>query len=112
MSRDETHDAFGRAILTRDLGAAARVIEVAGERRTAAREAHADARSDVEEHARDPVPEERVRGFRGVVEETRDDELLIRAQLPKDAGGLRRVAVVGPGGPEVSSGLLDSVEHP
>jgi hypothetical protein len=97
MTRDKTHDALGRAIFTRHLRAAARVVEVTRERRTAPGETRAHARSEPEQHARDAVPEERVRGFRGVVEEARDDELFIRAQLPKDARGLGRMTVVRAG---------------
>jgi len=111
MSRDQTHDALGRAILARYFGAAARVVEVPRESRSTAGEACSHARRDLEQHARDPVPEERVRGFRGVVQESGDDELLVRAQLPKDARGLGGMTVVRAGGAEVSSGLLHSVEH-
>src|SRR3989442_497895 len=94
----------------RELGAAARVVEVAREHGIPAREPGPypwrDAR---EEHARDAVPEERPRRLRSVVEESRGDELVVRAEGAEDARGLVRVPLVRAGGAEVAHRLLEAV---
>ena len=112
MSRDEAHDALGCPIRARELRAAARVVEVARERRISRREARADAWSErLEDHARDPVPQQRVRWFRAVVKDARNDELLIRPELAEDSRGLGGVPVVRAGRTEVPDRLLHAVEH-
>src|SRR5213082_1102283 len=46
-----------------------------------------------------------------IVQQTGDDDLVVRAELSQDASGLVRMSVVGPGGAEVAGCLLDSMEH-
>jgi len=111
MSRDQAHDTLGRAVFARHFRAAARVVEITRERRLAAGEPRAYARGDPEEHARDAVPEQCVHGFRGIVEDAGDDELLVGAELAKDARRLGRVAVVRTCGANVSRGLAHAMEH-
>ena len=79
--------------------------------RLRAGEPRAYARGDPEEHARDAVPEQCVHGFRGIVEDAGDDELLVGAELAKDARRLGRVAVVRTCGANVSRGLAHAMEH-
>src|SRR5258706_362031 len=111
MSFDQTHDTLRRAVVARELRAATRVVEVARERRVAGGETCPNAWRELEKNARDAVPQHGVRGFRGVVQDAGDDELLVRAELPKDARGLGRMAIVRAGRAEVAHGLLHSVEH-
>jgi len=111
MSRDQAHDTLGRAVFARHFRAAARVVEITRERRLAAGEPRAYARGYPEEHARDAVPEQCVHGFRGIVEDAGDDELLVGAELAKDARRLGRVAVVCTCGANVSRGLAHAMEH-
>jgi len=112
VARDEAHDALRGAVGLRQLGAAAGMVEIARERRVAAREANPHERSEPrEQHSRDPMPEPGARGLRPVVQETRDDEFVIRTKLAQDARGLRRVTVVRAGGPEIADRLLDTMEY-
>ena len=112
MSRDETHDALGCAVLPRELRTAARVVEVAPERRVPGSKARPNAGGErLEEHSRDAVPEERVRWFRGVVKDARDDELLVRAKEPEDPRGLGRMPVVRAAWAEEPDRLLHAVKH-
>jgi hypothetical protein len=57
------------------------------------------------------MPEQRVRGFRGVMQDAGDDELLVRAKLPEDACRLRRMAIVPACRAEIPHRLLHTVEH-
>jgi hypothetical protein len=112
VPRDEPHDAFGGAVVARELGPAASVIEIAREGRVARGETRPHARRErFEENARDTVPEQGVRWFRDIVEEARGDELFVRAELAKDAHGLGRVPIVRAGWAEVSHGLPHTVKH-
>jgi len=77
MSGNQANDPLGRAVVARELGAAARVIEVARERRVSCGQLRAYAWREVEQHSSDAMPEKRVRGLGGVVQEAGDDELLI-----------------------------------
>ena len=112
VTRDEAHDAVRGAVALRQFGAAAGMVEIARERRVAAREANPHERSEPrEQHSPDPMPEPGGRGLRPVVQETRDDEFVIRTKLAQDARSLRRVTVVRAGGPEIADCLLDTMEH-
>src|SRR5881392_3281994 len=111
MPRDQTHDALGCPVLARELRAPTRMIEIARECRVSGRETVAHVRSEIEEHACHAVPQERVRGLRGVVEDARHDELFIRAEMPKDPRGLCRVAIVRAGRADVSHRLPYAVAH-
>jgi len=112
MARDEPHDAIRSSVCARELGAAPGVIEISRERRSAAGQPGADPRGEArEEHTRDAVPEARGRRLRAIVEETRDDDLVIGAEPAQDPRRLRRVPVVGARRAEVMDGLLDTVEH-
>jgi hypothetical protein len=66
---------------------------------------------EVEQHTRDAMPEERVRGLRGIVQEAGDDELLVGAESSKDARGLRRMTIVRTRRADVPRRLADPVEH-
>src|SRR6266571_1196595 len=57
------------------------------------------------------MPQERVRGFRGIVEDAGDHELLVGPELPEDARGLPRMAIVRAGRAEVPDRLLHTVKH-
>ena len=112
MARDQSHDALGGSVGTRQLGTHAGVIEISPERRITGRESPAHAGGEpFEEDARDAVPELRTRRFRDIVEETGDDELLVRTEPAKDAGGLGRMPVVRSGCAEVSHRLVHPVKH-
>jgi hypothetical protein len=87
------------------------MVEITRERRITGREARPNPGGELEQNARNAVPQERVRRLRGVVQDAGDDELLIRSELPKDARGLAGMAIIGAGRPEVADGLLHSVEH-
>jgi hypothetical protein len=111
MPRDQTHDALGRAIDARDFRAATRVVEVSGKRRVARGETRANARGQLKQNARDTVPEQRVRGFRPVMKDARDDKLLVRTEPPKDSRGLSGMAVIRTGRAQVPRRLVHAVEH-
>ena len=88
------------------------MIEIARERRVTSGETSTHTRRErFEEDARDTVPQQRVRWFRGVVQEPCDDELLVRAELAKDACGLGRVPIIRARWAEIPHGLLHSVKH-
>ena len=95
MARDEPHDAIRGSVGARELGAAPGVIEISRERRSAAGQPGADPRGEArEEHTRDAVPEARGRRLRAIVEETRDDDLVIGAEPAQDPRRFGRVPVV------------------
>ena len=68
-------------------------------------------RRHLEQHARDTVPQERVRRLGRVVQETRNDELFVGAEVPQDARGLRGMAIVGASRTDVARGLLHAMQH-
>src|SRR2546423_7166798 len=111
MSGDEADDPKGCAAVARELGPAACMVEVTGERRVPSGQLRAHSRRKAEQHSGDTVPQERVHGFRRVVEDAGDDELLIRTEVPQDARGLGPMAIVCTGRADVSYGLLHAVEH-
>jgi hypothetical protein len=112
MARDQSHNALGGAIGTRQLGTPTGVVEISPERRVTGRETPTHAGGEpFEEDTRDAVPEQRTRWFRNIVEEARDDELLIRTQPAKDARGFGGMPVVRSGCSEISHCLLHPVTH-
>ena len=111
VALDQPHHALRCAVSPRHLRAATGVVEVARERGVASGEARSHARRPLEKHARDAVPEEGVRRLRRVVQHSGDDELLVRAELPKNSRGLGRMPIVGAGRAEVPDRLLHTVKH-
>ena len=81
VARDEAHNAVRGSVGLRETRTAAGVVQIARERRIAAREASPHARGETrEQHSRDAMPELGVRGLRAVVKEASDDDLVVGAQ--------------------------------
>src|SRR6267378_1275525 len=112
VARDQAHNAVGSPVGLRETGTSAGVVEIARERRIAAREASPHARGETrQQHSRDAMPELRVRGLRAVVKEASDDDLVVGTQGAKDPRGLARVALISAGRSQVADRLLHAVEH-
>ena len=112
MPRYETDHALGCPVVARELGTAARVIEITRERRVPRSETRAHSRREpLKQNAPDAMPEQRPGWLRSVVEHASDDDLLIGSKIAQDPGGRARVAIVGARRTEIAHGLLHSVEH-
>lgn len=108
---DEADDAVRAPLAARELGADARVVEVARERAGATRETRADSRKGPEEHRGDAMPEPRLRGLRAVVQQSREHELVVRAELGEAACGALRVTLITAWHREISPRLQHALDR-
>ena len=112
VPRDQPHHTRRSAFDLRLRGAAVRVVEVQGEGRLASCEPLPQAgREAREQDAGHAVPEPRARRLAAVVQQSREDQLLVRTELAQDRGGALGVPRVAFASDDEADRLLDALSH-
>ena len=112
VALDESRDARRAAFRSCHRGAATRVIEIQGKRAAATSETGSQPRYErIDKDRQDPVPNSRGFWLRAVVEETREDELVVGAPRSQDLCRPFGVTLIPPRYRDISPRLHDAVDH-